>query len=80
MPATTNTAANNPSCITDDSSPYSHDGRPVDQVEDAEFERGNVVLSYTPNNRKPLDELYSRINRNLNHLGFHPHHLIPRTA
>ena len=41
---------------------------------------GNVVLSYTPNNRKPLDELYSRIKRNLNHLGFHPHHLIPRTA
>jgi len=41
---------------------------------------GNVVLSYTPNNRKPLDELYSRIKKNLNHLGFHPHHLIPRTA
>jgi len=41
---------------------------------------GNVVLSYTPNNRKPLDELYSRIKRHLNHLGFHPHHLIPRTA
>jgi choline dehydrogenase-like flavoprotein len=41
---------------------------------------GNVVLSYTPNNRTPLDELYSRIKRNLNHLGFHPHHLIPRTA
>ncbi len=41
---------------------------------------GNVALSYTPNNRKPLDELYSRIKRNLNHLGFHPHHLIPRTA
>ena len=41
---------------------------------------GNVVLSYTPNNRTPLDELYSRIKRNLSHLGFHPHHLIPRTA
>jgi choline dehydrogenase-like flavoprotein len=41
---------------------------------------GNIVLSYTPNNRKPLDELYSRIKKNLDHLGFHPHHLIPRTA
>jgi choline dehydrogenase-like flavoprotein len=24
--------------------------------------------------------LYSRIKKNLDHLGFHPHHLIPRTA
>jgi len=41
---------------------------------------GNITLSYTPNNLKPLDELYRRIKHNLNHMGMHPHHLIPRTA
>ncbi len=41
---------------------------------------GNIVLSYTPNNTKPLDELYHRVKNKLNHLGLNPHHLIPRTA
>jgi len=41
---------------------------------------GNITLSYTPNNLQPLDELYRRIKHNLNHMGMHPHHLIPRTA
>jgi choline dehydrogenase-like flavoprotein len=41
---------------------------------------GNIVLSYTPNNTKPLDELYHRVKKNLNHLGLNPHHLIPRNA
>ena len=35
---------------------------------------GNIVLSYTPNNTKPLDELYRRVKKNLNHLGLNPHH------
>ncbi len=39
---------------------------------------GGVVLSYTPNNREPLEQLYSRVRRHLSHLGMHPHHLIPR--
>jgi choline dehydrogenase-like flavoprotein len=39
---------------------------------------GNVVLSYTPNNTEPLEQLYRRVKKNLNHLGMHPHHLIPR--
>ncbi len=41
---------------------------------------GNITLSYTPNNLRPLEELYNRIRHNLNDLGMHPHHLIPRTA
>ena len=41
---------------------------------------GNIVLSYTPNNTRPLDELYHRVKKNLNHLGLNPHHLIPRNA
>ena len=39
---------------------------------------GNVVLSYTPNNREPLEQLYHRVKGHLSHLGMHPHHLIPR--
>ena len=39
---------------------------------------GNIVLSYTPNNREPLEQLYHRVKKNLSHLGMHPHHLIPR--
>ncbi len=39
---------------------------------------GNVVLTYTPNNRQPLEELYTRVKGNLSHLGMHPHHLVPR--
>ena len=41
---------------------------------------GNITLAYTPNNTKPLDELYHRIKSRLNHLGLNPHHLIPRNA
>ena len=39
---------------------------------------GRTILSYTPNNREPLDQLYSRVKKHLSHLGMHPHHLIPR--
>jgi choline dehydrogenase-like flavoprotein len=39
---------------------------------------GNIALSYTPNNREALDQLYSRVKNHLSHLGMHPHHLIPR--
>jgi choline dehydrogenase-like flavoprotein len=39
---------------------------------------GNVVLNYTANNREPLDQLYRRVTHHLEHLGMHPHHLIPR--
>ncbi|RYP87755.1 GMC family oxidoreductase [Nocardioides guangzhouensis] len=39
---------------------------------------GEIRLSYTPNNREPLDQLYHRVTRQLDHLGMHPHHLIPR--
>src|SRR6185295_13227611 len=39
---------------------------------------GNVKLSYAGNNREPLEQLYDRVKKNLNHLGMHPHHLIPR--
>jgi choline dehydrogenase-like flavoprotein len=39
---------------------------------------GHVVLSYTPNNRQPLEELYTRVKDHLGHLGMHPHHLVPR--
>jgi choline dehydrogenase-like flavoprotein len=39
---------------------------------------GNVALSYTPNNREPLEQLYHRVKKHLSHLGMHPHHLIPR--
>jgi choline dehydrogenase-like flavoprotein len=37
-----------------------------------------IVLSYTPNNREPLEQLYHRVKKHLSHLGMHPHHLIPR--
>ena len=33
---------------------------------------GNIVLSYTPNNREPLEQLYTRVKHNLEHLGMHP--------
>ena len=39
---------------------------------------GNVTLTYTPNNREPLEQLYHRVKKNLSHLDLHPHHLIPR--
>ena len=39
---------------------------------------GDVVLSYTPNNREPLEQLYHRVKKHLSHLGMRPDHLIPR--
>ncbi|MGH1562999.1 GMC family oxidoreductase [Mumia sp. DW29H23] len=39
---------------------------------------GNITLTYTPNNREPLDQLYHRVTKHLGHLGMHPHHLVPR--
>jgi hypothetical protein len=33
---------------------------------------GNVVLTYTPNNREPLEQLYHRVTKHLRHLGMHP--------
>ena len=39
---------------------------------------GNVTLTYRPNNREPLEQLYGRVKKSLNLLGMHPHHLIPR--
>jgi choline dehydrogenase-like flavoprotein len=41
---------------------------------------GNVVLSYTQNNRKPLDELFHRIAHRLNHLGFERDRIQQRDA
>jgi choline dehydrogenase-like flavoprotein len=38
---------------------------------------GDVTLSYTPNNREPLEQLYRRVKHHLDHLGMHPHHLVP---
>ncbi|MDM7855536.1 GMC family oxidoreductase [Cellulomonas alba] len=39
---------------------------------------GDVVLTYTPNNLEPLEQLYHRVTRRLDHLGMHPGHLVPR--
>ena len=39
---------------------------------------GDVTLSYTPNNREALEQLYRRVKHHLDHLGMHPHHLVPR--
>ena len=43
-------------------------------------EDGNVVLSYTPNNKAAEDHLYKRVKSLLKHFGMNPHHLIPRSA
>ena len=43
-------------------------------------QNGSIVLSYTPNNREPLEQLYHRVKRHLGHLGMNPHHLLPRDA
>ena len=40
--------------------------------------QGNLTLSYTPNNQVPKQKLYDKLKSMLNHLGMHPHHLIPR--
>lgn len=39
---------------------------------------GDIVLTYRPNNREPLEQLYRRVKGHLGHLGMHPNHLIPR--
>jgi choline dehydrogenase-like flavoprotein len=39
---------------------------------------GEIVLTCTPNNREPLEQLYHRVKEHLSYLGMHPHHLIPR--
>jgi choline dehydrogenase-like flavoprotein len=41
---------------------------------------GDTVLSYTPNNQEPMEQLYHRVKKHLSHLGMHPHHLIPRNV
>jgi choline dehydrogenase-like flavoprotein len=41
---------------------------------------GGVVLSYTPNNQEPLEQLYQRVKKQLNRLGMDHRHLVPRTA
>ena len=33
---------------------------------------GNVVLSYTPNNQEPMEQLYRRVKKHLSHLGHAP--------
>jgi choline dehydrogenase-like flavoprotein len=43
-------------------------------------EDGSIVLSYTPNNRQPMEQLYHRVKKHLSHMGMHSHHLIPRDA
>ena len=40
--------------------------------------QGNLTLSYTPNNQVPKQKLCDKLKSMLNHLGLHPHHLIPR--
>lgn len=42
--------------------------------------RGNVVLAYTPNNRRPLDELYRRLQGVLGNLGVPGHALVRRDS
>jgi choline dehydrogenase-like flavoprotein len=39
---------------------------------------GNLTLSYAPNNTVPKQKLYDTLKSMLNHLGMHPHYLIPR--
>jgi len=40
-------------------------------------EDGNIRLTYTPNNREPLDQLFHRVTKHLGHLGL-KHHVVPR--
>jgi choline dehydrogenase-like flavoprotein len=37
-----------------------------------------ITLGYTPNNQVPHEKLYGQLKSMLNHLGMHPHHLVPR--
>ena len=43
-------------------------------------EKGNIQLSYTPNNQVPKQKLYEQLKSMLEHLGMHPNHLIPHNA
>lgn len=40
-------------------------------------QKGEVVLSYTPNNQVPKEKLYQKLKSMLSHLGMYPEHLIP---
>lgn len=42
--------------------------------------KGEITLSYTPNNQVPKQKLYEKLKSMLKHLGMHPDHLIPRNA
>jgi len=42
--------------------------------------KGNIVLSYTPNNQVAKQKLYEKLKSMLSHLGMHPDHLIPHNA
>lgn len=42
--------------------------------------KGEITLSYTPNNQVPKQKLYEKLKSMLHHLGMHPDHLIPRHA
>jgi choline dehydrogenase-like flavoprotein len=42
--------------------------------------KGNVTLSYTPNNQVPKQKLYEKLKSMLQVSGMHPDHLIPRCA
>lgn len=42
--------------------------------------KGNISLSYTPNNQVAKQKLYEKLKSMLGHLGMHPDHLIPHSA
>lgn len=42
--------------------------------------KGEITLSYTPNNQVPKQKLYEKLKSMLHQLGMHPDHLIPRHA
>jgi choline dehydrogenase-like flavoprotein len=42
--------------------------------------KGEITLSYTPNNQVAKQKLYDKLKSMLGHLGMHPDHLIPRHA
>jgi choline dehydrogenase-like flavoprotein len=42
--------------------------------------QGKVTLHYTFNNQVPKQKLYEKLKSMLNHLGMHPHYLLPRHA
>ncbi|MCI5053072.1 MAG: GMC family oxidoreductase [Simkaniaceae bacterium] len=43
-------------------------------------QKGDIKLSYTPNNQVPKKELYKKLKSMLSHMGMHPDHLIPTHA